>query len=438
VQALAQRDESGETVSDLAFHGWYKFVLGFSPGLVRHCLRKFETKKGQLVLDPFCGTGTTNVECKRLAIDSIGIEANPVAYFAAKVKTQWNISSRELVETAEQISQEAFANYRKFGLSEELPLSSSARPVRTEYGKSLGTTPSLNEDERSILPRGFINERPLTKVLILRELVARITDRHIRDALSLALATTLVNDASNLGFGPEVHKSKDRADANVIAGFLSRVERMANDLREKPSIVGSARIILGDSRAVADYVPQKGKVNFVITSPPYPNEKDYTRMTRLESVVLELIRSRDELRSVKNTLIRSNSRNVFVSDRDDQLIKGMTEIEELATRIEKRRIALRKTSGFEKLYHRIVLLYFGGMCRHLQSLKPLLSPNARLAYVVGDQMSFFRINIETARLLGQVARRVGYRVEGIHLWRTRLATATKMNIPENILYLKNE
>jgi adenine-specific DNA methylase len=69
--------------ADKPFHSWYQFVLGYPPHFVRYCISKFGITKGNLVLDPFCGTGTTNVECKRLGIDSLGLEANPMTHFAS-------------------------------------------------------------------------------------------------------------------------------------------------------------------------------------------------------------------------------------------------------------------------------------------------------------------------------------------------------------------
>ena len=74
---------------------------------------------------------------------------------------------------------------------------------------------------------------------------------------------------------------------------------------------------------------------------------------------------------------------------------------------------------------------------HFKSLKPLLAPGARLAYVVGDQMSFFRIHIPTAKILAEITESLGYKVEEIELWRTRLATVTKIQIEENVLILRN-
>jgi tRNA G10 N-methylase Trm11 len=73
-------------VEDRAIHDWYRFVLSFPPHLVRDYLQRFGLCEGSCVLDPFCGTGTTLVECKRLGINSVGLEANPMPWFAGRVK----------------------------------------------------------------------------------------------------------------------------------------------------------------------------------------------------------------------------------------------------------------------------------------------------------------------------------------------------------------
>jgi hypothetical protein len=81
-------------------------------------------------------------------------------------------------------------------------------------------------------------------------------------------------------------------------------------------------------------------------------------------------------------------------------------------------------------------MYFGGMARHLASLRPILRPGGLLAYVVGDQASYLRVMIRTGQLLGKIALSLGYHVEGIDLFRTRLATATKEQLREEVLVLR--
>ncbi|HRJ40505.1 MAG TPA: hypothetical protein PL105_01425, partial [Caldilineaceae bacterium] len=177
-------------------------------------------------------------------------------------------------------------------------------------------------------------------------------------------------------------------------------------------------------------------VDAVITSPPYPNEKDYTRTTRLESVILGFFPDMLELRHNKKRLLRSNTRGVYKLDTDDRWVADNPEIQQLAERIENRRIELGKTSGFEKLYARVTRLYFGGMARHLSELRAVLKPGAKLAYVVGDQASYLRVLIRTGQLLAQIAEELGYEVERIDLFRTRFATATQSELREEVVVLR--
>ncbi|MCX7723595.1 MAG: DNA methyltransferase, partial [Verrucomicrobiae bacterium] len=176
-------------------------------------------------------------------------------------------------------------------------------------------------------------------------------------------------------------------------------------------------------------------IQFVITSPPYPNEKDYTRTTRLESVLLGFVKNKAELRELKRRLIRSNTRNVFRDDDDAVWVEKFESIQKLAKEVEARRVALGKTSGFERLYHLVVRHYFGGMARHFANLRQALKKGAKLAYVVGDQASYLRVMIRTSHLIAEIADYFGYRVDGIELFRTRLATATRTALREEIVWL---
>jgi hypothetical protein len=111
-------------------------------------------------------------------------------------------------------------------------------------------------------------------------------------------------------------------------------------------------------------------------------------------------------------------------------------IQQIAQAIERQRIELGKTSGFERLYARVTKLYFGGILRHLMDLRPILRPGAQLACVVGDQASYLRVMIRTGQLLADLATSVGYEVVGIDLFRARLASATKEQLREEVVILR--
>ncbi len=287
-----------------------------------------------------------------------------------------------------------------------------------------------------LLLTSSISKLPLHKTLVLLDAISALKSSFYVDHLKLALAKALIADIGNLHFGPEVGVAKPKKDVRVVESWLARVRVIADDLRELNDLhITPARIVNEDSRGDLTEHLLPRSVDVVITSPPYPNEKDYTRTTRLESVILGLVRTKAELQQQKRTLVRSNTRSVYVSDDDHRWVEKFPEIGEIADAIEKRRLELGKTSGFERMYPRVTKLYFGGMARHFANLRKVLKRGARLAYVVGDQASYLRVMIRTGQLLGTIAEDLGYRVDGIDLFRTRLATATKEQLREEVLRL---
>ena len=81
-------------------HDWYRIILGYSDHLVSQLIDRFGIKEGDWVLDPFCGSGTTLVECLKRGIHAVGIDANPSSCFAARVKADWTLDGRRLRENA--------------------------------------------------------------------------------------------------------------------------------------------------------------------------------------------------------------------------------------------------------------------------------------------------------------------------------------------------
>ncbi len=76
--------------ADRPVHDWYRFILSYPPHLVREYVEKFGLEPGACVLDPFCGTGTTPVECKKLGLRGVGVEAHPLSHFASTTKLDWS------------------------------------------------------------------------------------------------------------------------------------------------------------------------------------------------------------------------------------------------------------------------------------------------------------------------------------------------------------
>lgn len=415
--------------NDRAIHDWYRFVLSFPPHLVQHYLEKFGLMEKDLLLDPFCGTGTTLVEAQKRGIRCIGIEANPMAYFASKVKLNWDIDPQELQKHALKVVEEVKRQLIKQKLSDDALLENE---LQNGANNLLKLTP---EQEELILKRS-ISPVPLHKCLLLLKTIKHSRPGAYEDHETLAFAKTLVDNASNLHFGPEVGVRKPKIDALVTRSWLKNTNIIASDIQKYRHYQNAeSEVMLGDARIIGNHL-EKNSIQGVFTSPPYPNEKDYSRTTRLESVLLGFIRSKKDLRNTKKNLIRSNTRGVYKDDSDDIWIKEFDIISKIADKIEARRISLGKTSGFEKLYGRVTKLYFGGMAKHLAELRDYLKSGAYLGYVVGDQASYLRVYIPTAKILALIAESLGYQVVSIDLFRTRFASATRKNMREEVLVLR--
>ena len=68
-------------------HRLHPYLGKFIPQLVEVFLKKF-FKHGQMVLDPFFGSGTTLIEANLLGLHSVGIELSEFSHLIAKVKTK--------------------------------------------------------------------------------------------------------------------------------------------------------------------------------------------------------------------------------------------------------------------------------------------------------------------------------------------------------------
>jgi hypothetical protein len=373
------------------------------------------------------------VECKKLGIPSIGIERNPMAWFATRVKVNWKIDPDAFVLHAKAVAADAISRLESEGLSEDSNL-----PLFSRRPSADVTLEGLSSASHHLLLRDSISPLPLHKTLVLIDSLKRNRDARFNDHEILALARTIVSEISNLHFGPEVGIGRRKTDVAVVSCWLNRVRTIAADIPKLKNLSHvQSTVYLADARNVSATVAP-GSVDAVITSPPYPNEKDYTRTTRLESVILGFLNDKRELRALKQQLVRSNTRSVYKHDEDDVVVAQNTEIRHLADEIERRRILLGKTSGFERMYARVTKLYFGGLARHLSELRKVLKPGARLAYVVGDQASYFRVKIPTGQLLAELAESLGYKVEGIDLFRTRFATATGESLREAVVLLRRD
>src|SRR5262245_60234776 len=63
---------------------WFQYREGFT---VELCRRLFGNSE-RLIIDPFCGFGSTLVASRAQGVPSIGLDVNPLAVFVTRVKTR--------------------------------------------------------------------------------------------------------------------------------------------------------------------------------------------------------------------------------------------------------------------------------------------------------------------------------------------------------------
>ena len=142
-------------------------------------------------------------------------------------------------------------------------------------------------------------------------------------------------------------------------------------------------LLLGDARRVGDLVSEK--IDIAITSPPYLNEVDYLDNTRLQLYFLDYLSSDSDMRSMKERMIRANSKYLFTSNKDypDNLpnIPTFDEILGLCKQIAIKRE--QRKWGWD--HPRLVAEYFTDMTYHFQGIKKCLVPDAKYIIMVGDR-----------------------------------------------------
>lgn len=68
-------------------HGFHPYPARMMPLIAKRIIEKYATRKDDLILDPFCGSGTVLVEALVHNKNAIGLDINPLAVLIAKAKT---------------------------------------------------------------------------------------------------------------------------------------------------------------------------------------------------------------------------------------------------------------------------------------------------------------------------------------------------------------
>lgn len=404
------------------FHDWYNFVLGYTPSFPEYMIKLegITPGDGKVVLDPFVGSGTTQLVCKLRGIPSYGIDANDFMVFAASQKLNWTLEATKILEAADRIIEKYQNKQSAIDWSDNEAVKQFAKANRS---------PAL--DER------YISDKPLAKICLLRDAVdeAALSDEY-HDLFLFAISSILV-PVSNVRYGPGFGVGKMKDDVDVLCVFEEKIQLIAHDLssvterqRETKSIT-----ILGDSRSLSQYVDAES-ISLMITSPPYPGDHEYTKHSKLELIFNGYATDLASFRTIKKRMLRGSTTNLYREDNDRKNVEDIAEIKEVTDLIQERLDNDGATSGFEKLYTKLVWEYFGGMYLTLSECLKVLKPGGKIALLVSDSHAFKMVHIQTAQLLKKVGEKAGFVNAEIILWQNKPSTSHKYQLRENILILQ--
>ena len=377
--------------ADQPIHRWFWYREGFSTELVKDFIKGLP--KGSIVLDPFCGAGTTLLAARSLGYPSVGLDVNPISILVSRVKTT-------------RISNE---------LKEQLP-HYFARLRRAYAGMTADAKPSL-----SIIDKVFEPEI-LNALLIYRRLIKTIPVQEIRELFFVAWLSILerVSNVYKEGNGIK-YKNRRRSGSGYIQldlnawqatvlpsdkfAFIKRtlsdqIQMMVDDLALMPDTNASARLIEAEAENLTSHL-DPNSVAMTIFSPPYCNCFNYFKMYKVELWMGEFVSTYSELRVLNRRGLRSHVETVLRRAGD-------------VTEPESERFAslLDGLQLWDRRIPRAVRGYFIDMSQVLTQLHEVLKPTGKCVIVVGNS-AYGGVVIPTDSLLAQIATRIGFRVEKI-------------------------
>jgi DNA modification methylase len=432
--AVSTHKGKASSANSFPIHNWYNFVLGYSPEYPDYIIEREKIKESQIIADPFMGSGTTLVACKIKGIKSIGVDANDYFVDVAKAKTEWSLALEKLEEEKSrllQIIERACENIEETNET-DIPLFSDEK---TKNNK-IDIKEYASKHRPPILPDRYISDIPFVKAHIIKEVISQnAQDKKIRAFFDLAVASILV-PISNIRYGPGFGVAKSRNGINVLKIFKQKMERMVSDLKVIPPKAKKTptTIKLGDSRQFCKYA-EENSIDLMITSPPYPGDHEYTKHTKLELIFMGYSQTLKEFRVIKERMIRGSTTNIYKGDKDSHEIRNIESIIELTNEIDKRLHQDGATSGFEKLYTKVIWEYFGGMYKTLNEVYKTLKKGGKICLLISDSHAFKMVHIQTAELLAEIGKKAGFQEFHIELWQNKTSTSHKYNIRENILTL---
>lgn len=369
-------------------HGLHEYKGKFNPQIARAILNILNVPLGARVIDPFCGSGTSLLECAHLGMRAVGTDINPLAVFIANAKLD---AVRVPADDLRRELGATLKRHRSIKVSKAAP-----GDVRGDYLLSWFGADVFRAIERLRLAIEGGSEACASPLLALASNLLR--DYSLQDPHDLRIRRRKT---------PVPEKPFVEAFEEAVLQFLAKLEDAQSVFRRPPA--GSKALLL-DSRELEVKKLGIGPEQFdcALTSPPYATALPYIDTQRLSLVWLGLISPVEilplEARLVGSREVRGQSKRELLASLTANSA-GLPLAQAKYCRM--LQSALSDEDGFRRQAMPLLLYrYFAGMAQVFRALRPAMKDSASFALIVGSNHTVLggkRFDINTPQHLAELA-----------------------------------
>ena len=363
--------DATRTETSYLTHGYHRYPAKYIPQLASRVIKE-NSKVGDLVCDPFMGSGTTLVEAVVNGRRAYGTDINPVAVLIAKAKT----TAIEPIKLKHEV---------------DSVLGHLQAALYDEKGQTLLTHKSFefNIPVHDRIDYWFPEEQKRQLATILGHIKA-VKDHDVQTFLLCSFSNILKGCSRWMMKSVKPTRDKNKSIAFAHRSFVLQTQKMIKKNEELWQILGDHNVECAtDNRDARKLSLKDGSATLIVTSPPYVTSYEYADLHQLTALWLAYTNS---LKDFRSKFIGSIQKD----DGDMHLYSTLAK--ETVANLEA--TDKREALGVER--------YFFEMQQCFEEMHRVLQRKGRAAIVVGDT-DLKKIAIRNGEVFVQTMEKIGFK-----------------------------